>query len=52
LFDTSVDSHHRAGNIANLGSTLRGLAVLFDQIEQPEVAATIYGASVRSTGAR
>jgi hypothetical protein len=49
LFDTSIDSQHRAGNIANVSTTLAGLAVLFDRIEQPEVAATIYGASARST---
>jgi predicted ATPase len=44
LFDASLDSQHRAGNLANSATTLVSLAVLFDRIEQPAVAATIYGA--------
>lgn len=44
LFDTTLDSLHRAGNVVNVGATLANLAVLFDRIELPEIAATIYGA--------
>ena len=45
LFDTTIDSFHRAGNVANLADTLANLAVFFDRIERPEIAATVYGAS-------
>ena len=47
LFDTTVDSFHRAGNIPNLADTLAYLAVFFDRFERPEIAATVYGASTR-----
>jgi hypothetical protein len=47
LFDTIVDSCHRAGNIPWLATTLTSLAVLFDRIDQPEIAATVYGTSIR-----
>jgi hypothetical protein len=47
LFDTTVDSCHRAGNIPWLATTLTSLAVLFDRIDQPEIAATVYGTSIR-----
>ena len=45
LFDTAIDSFHRAGNVANMAMTFADLAVLFDRIERPEIAATLYGAS-------
>ena len=38
---------HRAGNILDLAATLASLAVFFDRVDQPEVAATVYGASTR-----
>ena len=47
LFDTAIDSFHRAGNVANLAVALAYLAVFFDRFERPEIAATIYGASTR-----
>jgi predicted ATPase/DNA-binding SARP family transcriptional activator len=47
LFTTSLDSFHRAGNTANLASTLASVIVFFDRINQPEVAATIYGVTGR-----
>ena len=47
LFDTTVDSFHRASNIPNLADTLAYLAVFFDRFERPEIAATVYGASTR-----
>ena len=43
LFAFAVDSFHGAGDEANLASTFAGLVVLFDDLEQPEVAATMYG---------
>jgi hypothetical protein len=39
----AVDMHHRNGDAANLSTTLVYLAVLFDRIELPDVAATLYG---------
>jgi hypothetical protein len=47
LFAAAIDEFHRAGNIAFLAATLASLAVFFDRVGQPEVAATIYGASTR-----
>ena len=45
LFDTAIDAYHRAGNIADLSAVLAELAVFFNRDEQPETAATVYGAS-------
>ena len=43
LFDTTIDSLHRAGNLVLLATTLATLAGFFDRVEQPEVGATSYG---------
>jgi predicted ATPase/class 3 adenylate cyclase len=45
LFDASLDSVHRAGNVTNAASTLAYLAVCFDRFDRPDVAATLYGVS-------
>jgi tetratricopeptide (TPR) repeat protein len=45
LFDAALDSSHRAGNVASVGGALAYLAVCFDGFDQPDVAATLYGAS-------
>ena len=45
LFDTAIDSSHRAGNVGILAIALVKLALFFDRVEQPEIAATIYGAT-------
>jgi len=45
LLDTSIDLFHRAGDYASVGSVLAYMAVFFDRFEQPELAATLYGAS-------
>ena len=45
LFAASLDSFHQAGNTASLALTFAKLAVFFDRTNQPEVAATIYGAT-------
>jgi hypothetical protein len=46
LFDTALDRLQRAGNVPTLGETLAYLAVCFDRFERPDVAATLYGASI------
>jgi hypothetical protein len=43
LFETAISSLHRAGDVANLALAFGDLAVLFDRMEQPDVAATLYG---------
>jgi hypothetical protein len=45
LFDTALDSLHRTGNAVTLALVFANLAVCFDRFDQPDVAATIYGAS-------
>jgi predicted ATPase len=45
LFETAITSFHRAGNVPWIATTLADLALLFDRVERPGVAATIYGAS-------
>ena len=47
LFANGINSFHRAGNVAFLAATFASLAVFFDRLEQPAIAATIYGASTR-----
>ena len=47
LLDTTVTLFHRAGNHASVATTLARIAVLFSRLEQPEIAATIYGMSTR-----
>ena len=47
LFDSAVASYHRAGNHGSVATTLAQVAVLFSQIDRPEIAATIYGTSTR-----
>jgi len=45
LFETAIDSFHIAGDHATLATSLAYLAVVFERMERPEVAATIYGTS-------
>jgi hypothetical protein len=49
LFDTAIDSLHRAGNIVLLALTLASLAAFFARVDQPDVAAIVYGTSTYST---
>jgi predicted ATPase len=44
LFETAIDSLHRAGDVADIAIALADLAVLFDRLERPAIAATLYGA--------
>ena len=46
-FDFAIDSLYAAGNVGHLAVALARLAVAFDRIERPEIAATIYGACTR-----
>ena len=45
LFETAIDSLHRAGDVGNTAFALADLAVLFDRLERPEIAATLTGPS-------
>jgi hypothetical protein len=45
LFDAALDIFHAAGNVTSVGASLGLLAVCFDRFDQPDVAATLYGAS-------
>jgi hypothetical protein len=47
LFDTTIDAYHRSGDRFSLAITLANLAVFFDRIDHPDVAARIYGSSTR-----
>jgi predicted ATPase len=47
LFDTAIDSLHRAGNVGEVAVTLESLVVFIDRDGQAEIAATIYGATTR-----
>jgi predicted ATPase len=46
LLDSAVSRYHSAGNHASTATTLCLVAVLFNRLEQPELAATIYGMSI------
>src|SRR5437763_1592509 len=47
LFETAIGLLQRGGDVGNLAVALADLAVLFDRLEQPKIAATLYGASSR-----
>src|SRR5262249_30676106 len=47
LFEDTIDMFHRAGDLANTAVTLTYLAVFFERVDQPEVAATLYGIGTR-----
>jgi predicted ATPase/DNA-binding SARP family transcriptional activator/class 3 adenylate cyclase len=46
LLDTAVFRYHAAGNHASVATTLCFAAVVFNRLEQAELAATIYGMSI------
>jgi DNA-binding CsgD family transcriptional regulator len=50
LFDAAIDSFHQAGNIAQLTITLASATSLFERIDRPEAAGTLYGAIARQPG--
>ena len=45
LFDSTIDSWHKAGSVTSLAITIGNLVVFFDRVERPEIAAIIYGSS-------
>jgi predicted ATPase len=45
LFDSVLDAFHRAGNHTDLRATLCYVAMFFDRLEMPEIAATVFGGS-------
>jgi tetratricopeptide (TPR) repeat protein len=47
LFDTTIDSFHQSGEIGQLAATFAHLAMFLDRYEQPDIAATIYAATIR-----
>jgi predicted ATPase len=47
LFEFAIDTFQRSGDQADLAVTFVYLAVFFDRIQQPEIAATLYGAISR-----
>jgi hypothetical protein len=47
LLANAIDLLHRAGDVGNLAVAFADLAVLFDHLLQPEIAATLYGAGRR-----
>jgi len=44
LFEASIDSFRRSGNVAQLTITLGSVTSLFERIDSPEAAGTLYGA--------
>jgi tetratricopeptide (TPR) repeat protein len=48
LLDSSLDAYHRAGDPDTVGVALGYLALLFNRIGPPAIAATLYGASTRT----
>lgn len=49
MFDASIDAQHRSGERTTLAITLGNLAVLFERLDEPQTAATLFGAT-RSQG--
>jgi predicted ATPase len=47
LFETAISALQRASDVGNSAVAFAELAVLFDRLEQPDIAATLYGASAR-----
>jgi len=47
LFDYVISAFHQSGNEGSLAITLGYVAAFFDRVENPDVAATLYGAATR-----
>ncbi len=47
LFDTAIETFHRAGNFGSLALTLAYLTMYLDDVDQPSIATTVHGASTR-----
>ncbi len=51
LFDVSIDSFHQAGDTLNLNGVFVHLAMFFDRVGRPEIAATLCGTATHSPAA-
>ena len=49
--DRVIDTFHQTGDTSNLAPTLAYLPLLFDRIDRPSQAATLYGAAARHPSA-
>ena len=47
LFTTSINSFHQAGDPTSLAGTFAHLAMFFDRINRPQIAATLCGTTTR-----
>jgi hypothetical protein len=47
MFDTAVGLLQRAGDVGNVAVAFADMAVLFDRLAEPDIAATLYGAAGR-----
>ena len=50
LFEAAIDSFRQSGNVAQLTITLASVTSLFERIDSPEVAGTLYGAITGQPG--
>jgi hypothetical protein len=48
LFDFAIDTCHRSGDPTHLALAFASVAVHFDRVERPDIAATLYGSSTKS----
>jgi hypothetical protein len=51
LFEQTLDSFQRSDNVPNLAGTLASLVVVFQRLEMPDLAATVYGGTTPYPGA-
>jgi hypothetical protein len=49
LLDETIESFHRAGAVVNVAGALANLALLFDRLDRPEIAATLVGITMRQS---
>ena len=49
-FEAAIDSFRRVGNVGQLTITLASVPALFERIDLPEAAATLYGAITAAGG--
>jgi hypothetical protein len=49
--DQVIDTFHQTGDTSNLAPTLAYLPLLFDRVDRPSQAATLYGAAARHPSA-
>jgi hypothetical protein len=50
MVDTSLDLLHRASNVVSVAATLYNLTILLERLDEPELAATVYGSSTYYVG--